>query len=112
MDPAPIPRPTANGKVISIARIFVKPGCEERMSEYLTAIRKEAGSEKGTLTYRTTRALGSDGAFVVFEEYTGEEAVKQHYKGKAFTEMATVFGKEDILDTSRGGVELEYYEEF
>ncbi|WWD16947.1 hypothetical protein CI109_101379 [Kwoniella shandongensis] len=113
MQPPPVPRPTATGKLISTARVFVKKGKEARMKELIVAIRREAeASESGTLTYRATQALGTDGEFLIFEEYVDERALAHHYKGEAFTAMGEILQNEDILDVERGGVIIDYFEEF
>jgi quinol monooxygenase YgiN len=42
----------------------------------------------------------SGNSISVFEEYTGQEALNAHFKGKAFTSMVEAWEKEGLLDVS------------
>ncbi len=60
MQPPPVPRLPTSGKLISIARVYVKLDKVTRMRQLLRAIKTEAEDvEEGTLTYRVTESLGN-----------------------------------------------------
>ncbi|KAJ8080089.1 hypothetical protein PM082_016917 [Marasmius tenuissimus] len=95
------------GKFLMLAEVTAVEGKGDDIQKYLSAISKVANSseEPNTLSYRTTRGVGSDSnKFTVIEEYADKAAMDHHLSSDAFKSF---FGSGAIAN-----VQATFREEF
>ncbi|KAE9394607.1 hypothetical protein BT96DRAFT_185301 [Gymnopus androsaceus JB14] len=111
----PPPKTTPSGKISIIVTGRVKAGKEEILTEVLKNNRKRANSdeEPGTLSFRVTRRLDSEGkfspVFVVIEEYASDAAFKEHLAGPGFEGFAKALKEHDFFED--GSLSIDYVDD-
>ncbi|KAL8292100.1 hypothetical protein RQP46_001566 [Phenoliferia psychrophenolica] len=114
MSDLPFTAPTkTSGRVILVATIKAKAGKGDEVLPYLAAIRKlaESDQEKGTHTFDLPTLVsldeeldGDSDVFVVFEEYSLPNGIKDHVFAAPFQALG---GSGLIAD-----LDIKYYSEF
>ncbi|KAF5350797.1 hypothetical protein D9758_010355 [Tetrapyrgos nigripes] len=100
-----LPERTSSGKLMVICYITIKPGQEEKFEKMSLDTRLYANSDKepGTLTYRTTRVVGTDGKpvvpakYVFIEEYSGKSSLLTHTQSPP--QLEYIKGMEDVMES-------------
>ncbi|KAE9394608.1 hypothetical protein BT96DRAFT_923465 [Gymnopus androsaceus JB14] len=111
----PPPKTTPSGKILSIVTGRVKAGKEEILAEVLKNVQKRAESdeEPGTLTFRVTRRLDSEGNFLpvffLIEEYASDAAFKEHLAGPGFESFAKALKEHDFFE--EGSFSIDYMDD-
>jgi quinol monooxygenase YgiN len=67
-----------------------RPGEERRLQDELTAMIEPSLAEPGCLGYRPLVDPNQSGAMVIIEEWTGEEALEEHFATPHFKRVAEV----------------------
>ncbi|KAF9052575.1 hypothetical protein BDP27DRAFT_1373410 [Rhodocollybia butyracea] len=117
------PKSTPSGKVILVATAHVKPGKKGITIEALKAGQKRTNSneEPGTLTFRVTCRIDSEGSFSFWilyiltkiyrcmqEEYASAAAHKEHQASPGFQNFVRILKEQDILD---GELSIKYLDD-
>ena len=67
-----------------------KPGEEQRLQDELSAMIAPSLAEPGCLGYRPLIDPGGSGAMVIIEEWTGDEALEEHFGTPHFEHVSKV----------------------
>jgi quinol monooxygenase YgiN len=67
-----------------------KPGAEQRLQDELNAMIEPSLAEPGCLGYRPLVDPNQPGAMVIIEEWTGEEALEEHFATPHFKRVSEV----------------------
>jgi quinol monooxygenase YgiN len=71
-----------------IATFQAKPGEEQRLQDELGAMIEPSLAEPGCLAYRPLVDPNQPGAMVIIEEWTGEDALEEHFATPHFKHVA------------------------
>lgn len=72
-----------------LATLVSPPGDQQRLAAALTDLARAAAAEPGTVQFSVHEADDEPGTFVVFEQYTGDEAMAAHRSSEAMGRFRT-----------------------
>jgi quinol monooxygenase YgiN len=76
-----------------IAEVSVQPGKEADFEALIAELSKQVRlHEKGNLQYDLFKPLETSGTYVIFEQYSSQDALTEHTKASYFTGAIARFG--------------------
>ena len=74
--------------IVLAVNLSVKPGKEEIVAEHFRSLEAESRKEKGCLMYIVHRGVNDAREFLVYEQYTDEQALEAHRQSPHFQRYA------------------------
>jgi quinol monooxygenase YgiN len=93
--------------IVLLATLHARPGRREDLTRMLDAIRVDAESEPGTLTFAVHTVRDDADAVVCYEAYADADAMTRHREGPALQALMAVIG--DLIE---GAPQITYLEPY
>jgi len=74
--------------IVLAVNLSVKPGKEETVAEHFRPLEAESRKEKGCLMYIVHRGVNNPREFLVYEQYSDEQALEAHRQSPHFQRYA------------------------